>query len=69
MTVQRPIAEIEDYALRLHQADPLCTEPIPVSPDEAFTLQEDRLRNAILTDRNCFKMNRANILGHAIKIL
>ncbi len=67
--VQRTIPEIESYAKRLHKADPLATEPIPVSPGEAFALQENHLRTSHLTDKNCFRVEDVNLLGHRIKIL
>lgn len=67
--VQRSIAEIESYAHRLHRADPGCTEVIPVSPEEAFALQEWWLASKHLTSLNCFRMEDVNIMGHQIKIL
>lgn len=67
--IQRSIPEIEAYAQRLHRADPGCTEVIPVSPEEAFALQERHLASKHLTSTNCFRLEDVNILGHSIKIL
>lgn len=68
-TVHRPLAELQAYAQRLHKIDPGCSEPIPVTPEEAFTVQEERLKRIRMTDRNCFDVEELNLLGHRLKIL
>lgn len=40
-----------------------------MSPDEAFAFQDAWLDAHHLTDRNCFKLEEMNILGHPLKIL
>lgn len=69
MTTHRTIPELEAYAQRLHRADPNCTEAIPVTPEEAFVLQERHLLARRLTDRNCFNVDELNLLGHRLRIL
>jgi hypothetical protein len=65
----RTIPELQDYASRLHAVDPKCTEPIPVTPDEAYAFTDSWLRSQRMTDRNCFRTEEMNILGHRFKIL
>ena len=69
MIAHRTIPEITDYAQRLHRVDPNCKEVIPVTPEEAFDLQEHHLRSKHLTDRNCFNVEEMNLLGHRVRIL
>lgn len=65
----RSLCILDDYAVRLHAADPKCTEPIPVTPEEAFAIQERILKGRRLTPSNCFNVEEMRLCGHRVKVI
>ncbi len=72
----RTFAELTDYAVRLHESDPYCTEPVPVTPDEAVMVQDVAARDRAVrcglvapnarVPHSLFDMQLA---GHKLKVL
>ena len=65
----RSIAELEDYAKRLHEIDPKAIEPIPVSAEEAFAVQEHVIKTKPWAREGLTSVFDLHLGGHKLKIL
>lgn len=65
----RSISELESCAQRLHAVDPGATEPIPVSPEEAYAIQEHAIKTKPYAIAGMSSLFDLHLGGHKLKIL